>query len=384
MARWLLKLRRWWPEGRAGRELWQQLLFSRLALLMVGWIALAVLPWQYYSPTYNPATNPLVLMWIRWDALWYTGIAAHGYWTQALAFFPLYPLLIAAGHFVFRMSFDLSAVVISNIALVLFVVTFYRLVREYYPDAVARRAVWMALMFPTAFYMSAGYTEALFLWLTTAAFLAARRGQFWVAGMFGFFATLTRNEGLFVAFPFLWAYWQRYRFRITRNIIPIVLIPLALGVFMIYQWRDFGNPLGFVAAESYWGRHITWPWTGIFLAIGTIWQGGPLQPDAVLSMIDLLAAVSSGILWIYGLRRKLPPDWLSYWGALWLIDIAAPVPSGQSPLLSMSRLVLVLFPSFAALGILTANSGWRRMLQWVLPSLQVVFFVIFATWHWIA
>ena len=282
------------------------------------------------------------------------------------------------------MSFDLSAVVVSNVAMVLFMVTFYRLVREYYPETVARRSIWMALMFPTAFYLSAGYTESVFLWLTTAAFLASRRKQFWWAGIYGLLATLTRNEGVFVAFPFLWAYYQQYRFRITRRLLPIFLIPLAMVLFMVYQWRDFGNPLGFMAAQSYWGRHITWPWVGIFLAIGTIWQGGPLQPNAVLSMIDLVAAVASGVLWVYGFRRRMPPDWLSYWGVLWLIDISAPVPSGQSPLLSMSRLVLVLFPSFVALGILARNSGWRRMLQWILPSLQVVFFVLFATWHWIA
>ena len=378
------RLKAWWPEGRAGRQLWQHLLFSRLALVLVGWIALALLPWQYYSPTYDTTSNPLILMWIRWDALWYTGIAAHGYWTQALAFFPLYPMLIAVGHFLLHLPVDVSAVVVSNVAMVLFVVTFYRLVSEYYGGLTARRSVWMALMFPTAFYMSAGYTESLFLWLTCAAFLASAKRQFWWAGVYGLFATLTRNEGLFVAFPFLWAYYQKHGFRLTRDIIPIFLIPLGLVIFMVYQWRDFGNPLGFMAAQSLWGRHITWPWNGIFMAIGTIWKGGPLQPNTILSMIDLVAALSSGALWVYSLKRRFPPDWLVYWGVLWLIDVAAPAPQGQSPLLSMSRLVLALFPSFVALGILARNSVWRRMLQWVLPSLQVVFFVIFATWHWIA
>lgn len=378
------RVRAWWPEGKAGRELWQMLAASRLALVLVGWVALAELPWQFYSPSYNPSGNPLIVMWIRWDALWYTGIAAHGYWNAALAFYPLYPLLIAAGHFGLRLSFDLSAVVVSNIALVLFAVTFYRLVAEYYPRLVARRAVWMALMFPTAFFLSAGYTESLFLWLICAAFLAARRQKLWLAGVFGFFAVLTRNEGLLVIVPILWAYYQRHGWRITRDVWPIFLIPLALILFMLYQWFDFGNPLAFIAAQAYWGRHITWPWVGMGLAIRAIWHGGPLQPNTILSMIDLLAAVSSGVLWIYGYRLRMPPDWLIYWGALWLIDISAPDPTGQSPLLSMSRLVLVIFPDFVALGILAKKSGWRMMLQWVLPLLQAVFFVIFATWHWIA
>lgn len=383
-VRVLSTLKNWWPRGKAGRELWQTLVFSRIALLAGGLVALANLPWQFYSPNYNPSSNPLVNMWIRWDALWYTGIAAHGYWREALAFFPLYPMLIALGHFALRMSFDLSAVVVANVALVLFVVTFYKLVREYYPDLLARRSVFMALVFPTAFFLSAGYTEALFLWLSCAVFLAARRQELWKAGIFGFFAVLTRNEGMFAAIPILWAYWHRYGFRINKNILPLFLLPLALALFMLYQWMDFGNPLAFLAAQSYWGRHITWPWVGIWLAIGTIWHGSPLQANTVLSMIDMLAAVSSGLLWIYGYRRRMPPDWLVYWGALWLIDVSAPDPTGQSPLLSMSRLVLVLFPNFVALGILAKKSGWRVMLQWILPILQAVFFVIFATWHWIA
>lgn len=379
-----LTLRKWWPDGRAGRELLQTLVFSRLALILAGWVGLAELTWQYTSPTFNTSQNPLVLMWIRWDAIWYTGIAAHGYWGQALAFFPLYPLLIAAVHGVSRLSFNWSAILVSNAAMVLFAVTFYRLVRETFAERLARRAVWIAFIFPTAFFMSAGYTESLFLWLTTASFLAARRHNFWWAGVYGFFAALTRNEGVFVAIPFLWAYYHQYRYRITRKLLPLFLIPLAIALFMVYQWRDFGNPLGFMAAQSDWGRHITWPWIGIFLSIGTIWQGGPLQPDTILSMIDLVAALGSLALWVYGLRRRMPMDWLVYWAILWLIDVAAPDPGGQSPLLSMSRLVLALFPNFVALGILARNSAWRRMLQWVLPALQVVFFVIFATWHWIA
>ncbi|PSR23592.1 MAG: hypothetical protein C7B45_02135 [Sulfobacillus acidophilus] len=384
MGRLVLWVKHWWPQGKAGRELWQQLLFSRVALVMVGWVALAELPWQFYSPTYNPSNNPLIIMWIRWDALWYTGIAAHGYWREALAFFPLYPLLIAAGHFFLRMSFDVSALVISNVSLILFGVTFYRLVRSYYPDNIARRAVWMVLMFPTAFFLSAAYTEALFLWLSTAAFLAARQNNLWKACIFTFFAFMTRNEGLFVIIPVLWLYYQRHQFRLSRDLIPVIVIPLGLIAFMVYQWFDFGNPLAFIAAQSYWGRHITWPWVGVVLAVEAIVRGSPLQASTVLSMIDLLAAISSGVLWVYGFKRRMPLDWLVYWGALLLIDISAPDPSGESPLLSMSRLVLVLFPNFVALAMLARNSGWRRMLQWVLPSLQAVFFVIFATWHWIA
>lgn len=384
MTRLFRRLRGWWPKGEVGTELWQNLVFSRLALVLVGWYGMASLRWGYPSPTYNISSNPLVLMWNRWDALWYTGIALHGYWPEALAFFPLYPVLIAGVHWVTFLPVGFSAIVVSNLALVFLVVTFYRLVSEYYSAGIARRSVGIMLLFPTAFFLSAGYSESLFLWLTTAAFLAARRGRFGWAGLLGMLATLTRNEGVFIAIPYLFAYYERYGMEWRRQLLPLFLIPLGIGLFMGYQWQDFGSPLVFIHAEAFWGRHISWPGSGLILAFGGIWQASPLQANAIVSMIDVLAAVSSMVLWVYGLRKKLPLDWLLYWGCLLLIDISAPDPTGQSVLLSMSRLVLVLFPAFVTLGMLSEEDYWRRLLRWVLPGLQMAFFIVFATWHWIA
>ena len=94
-----------WGNAQSGlREILESFVLSRLALVMVGWIALGRIPWGYYSPTFNVTTKPWLLMWVRWDALWYLKIAEHGY-TQinALAFFPTYPMLIRAVHFLTRL-----------------------------------------------------------------------------------------------------------------------------------------------------------------------------------------------------------------------------------------------------------------------------------------
>lgn len=234
------------------------------------------------------------------------------------------------------------------------------------------------------FFMSAAYTEGLYMFLSTTVFWLAYRKKFWAAGIFGMLAALTRNEGAFTVIPILWSYYQSYGWTIKKSLWSVLLVPAGIVAFMIYQWRDFGSPLAFIAAQSYWGRQITWPWVGIFLAIKTIWHGSPLQPSTILSMIDLCAALIFMILWIFAWRRKFPVDWLAYWGILLLIDISAPDIHGRSPLLSMSRLVLILFPGFVMLGILAKHESWNRFFQWLLPMLQVTFFLIFATWHWIA
>ncbi len=41
-------------------------------------------------------------------------------------------------------------------------------------DELASRAVWFLYIYPTAYFLHIGYTEALFLALTLATFLAAR------------------------------------------------------------------------------------------------------------------------------------------------------------------------------------------------------------------
>lgn len=374
----------WWPDPAFARELWQLILFSRIALMVVGLIGLTRFPWRYVSPTFNVTQNPLVLMWVRWDGLWYTDISVHGYWTQALAFFPLYPLLIAGVHEVTRMPAYDAALLVSNAGFIGFVVVLFGLVKDEYGPELAMRSVWMAVMFPTAFFMSAAYTEGVFLFFSVGAFWLAKRERFWWAGVFGMLAGLTRNEGAFTVIPFLWAYYRKYGIRWHRDLLAAGLIPLGIMAFMAYQWVDFGSPLAFVDAQSFWGRQITWPWRGIVLAVETVLRGSPLQADTILSMIDLTFAVGSMALWVFGLRRRLPVDWLLYWGVLLLIDISAPDVTGRSPLLSMSRLVLILFPMFVALGLLSGKVAWLRFLQWILPALQVTFFLVFATWHWIA
>lgn len=374
----------WWPEKGIAADLFQTLLFSRIALVLAGWIGLARLPWKYYSPEFNVTTNPVLLMWIRWDGLWYTGIATHGYWFQALAFFPLYPLLTAALHWVTFLPVYTTALMVSNLGLMGFTMSFYGLVRDIYGVDLAKRAVWIAIMFPTAFFMSAAYTEGLFLFLSTTVFWLAYRKKFWTAGVFGMLAALTRNEGAFTVIPILWSYYQSYGLTIKKSLWSVLLVPAGIVAFMVYQWRDFGSPVAFIAAQSYWGRHITWPWVGIFLALKTIVNGSPLQSSTILSMIDLCAALVFMTLWFMAWRRKFPVDWLMYWGILLLIDISAPDIHGRSPLLSMSRLVLILFPAFVMLGILAKHKSWRRLFSWLFPMLQVTFFLVFATWHWIA
>src|SRR5260370_18121499 len=71
-------------------------------------------------------------------------------------------------------------------------------------ELVGRRLLLYLCIFPTAFFFFAAYNESLFLLFTASSFLAMRRQQWWLAGILGLFAALTRSAGIFLVIPYLY------------------------------------------------------------------------------------------------------------------------------------------------------------------------------------
>ena len=118
------------------------------------------------------------------------------------AFFPLYPLLIrivgglTGNHLI-------AGLLISNVASFFGAAFLYKLVEHEFNRHVAHRAIFYVSIFPTAIFFSAVYTESLFFFLVGGVVLLHPRTALALAGVFGFFAALTRVEGVLLAVPFL-------------------------------------------------------------------------------------------------------------------------------------------------------------------------------------
>ncbi len=155
------------------------------------------------APPVTEGPHNLVTAWERQDALWYLRIADAGYRTDdgSAAFFPLYPLVISVlalplgGH-------PLAAgLLVSNAAFLGALIVLYLLGRSELDELRARRAVVYAAVFPAALFFLAPYSESLFLLLALVTFWGARRRRWWVAGLAGAGAALTRNVGVILALP---------------------------------------------------------------------------------------------------------------------------------------------------------------------------------------
>ncbi|MBV8197366.1 MAG: hypothetical protein JO263_04475, partial [Candidatus Eremiobacteraeota bacterium] len=252
------------------------------------------------------------------------------------------------------------------------------LLEHEYDRAVARRAIFYVSIFPTAVYSTAVYTESLFFMLTVASFYYMRARMWWVAAIFGFFAALTRVEGVLLIVPFVMEFFaaQRGQPRNYGRLAAALLIPAGLATYMAYLWVLRADPLYFSHVQAHWNRHLAPPWVSLINAFGKIAHTSSAQIVANQSLEIAFTLLMVAVL-LAGWHR-LRPSYIAY------MTLSILVPMSTSNLMSMPRFALVLFPMFAIL----ARWGERPwvnnvILAFSLPLLGL-FTVLFADWYWVA
>ncbi len=364
---------------------------TRLILVMVTYVAYILLT----APKYSSApvnTMALLASWNHWDAANYVRIAQFGYQTPYdVAFFPLFPLLIAAiAHLLGNWSYLLVGTLISNGTLLGALFVLYQLAADAGGDLVGRRTLLYLCIFPTAFFFFAPYNEPLFLLLSTSIFLALRRQRWWLAGLFGFLASLTRSPGILLVVPFIAELWlsrdsiTASRQKMLLRVLPVLLIPLGTLLYAIYCWHISGNPLDFVAVQSHWGRHTTWPWQGIFLSLASIFWYQPFGSfSEVHNVLDLSATIAFITLAILG-RNKLRASYSIWLAVLLIFILISPAVATNDPLESNQRFILEMFPAFITLAMIgIKHPRLHQGIMLVFPTLLATLSILFIMNCWI-
>ncbi len=365
---------------------------TRLVLLMVTYFAYILLTAPKYSST-PVDTVALFSSWNHWDAANYVRIAQFGYnqLPYDLAFFPFFPLLITAIAYPLGggWSYLLVGTLISNAALLGALFVIYQLAVDIGGDQVARRTLLYLCIFPTAFYFFAAYNESLLILLTAGSFLAMRRQKWWLAGVLGLLASLTRSAGLLLVIPYIIELWiSRASITATRQnfvlrVLPLLLIPVGTLLYCIYCWHITGNPIAFAAVQSHWGRHTTWPWGGIVQAFIDLFWNQPFGSfNEAHIILDLTATIGFIVLAIVGWRKLR----LSYsiWVAILLFYyLLSPGLAKTDVLLSNQRFVLEMFPAFITLAMLGIKyPRLHQALMLVFPALLATLSILFIMNRW--
>ncbi len=367
---------------------------SRFALLITGvlssYLLASGLTLQTGNLVFHEPTVRALEIWARWDAEWYLLIAAEGYDSSdyferfgvpygraaTAGFLPLYPLTIRTLAPVFGGVG--AGVLISNLALLGALLLLYRLAAgEARPGAereTGLAACAALLVYPSSLFLSAVYAESLFLLLALGTFAAARRGSFAVAGLIGGLAALTRPFGVLLALPLLWEWWRAWRERRAAawEAVWVLPVPLAIGAYMLFCDRLFGDPLVLLHRQARWRGGLSGPWQ----AFARWWEAGPTAHGAHGSIFELVAALLA-IALVPWMLRRLRPSYSLY-------TIAALLLALGSTLWSFSRLALTLFPYFILAGVAWGEGRrWLPLLYLVLAApLSGLLMALFANWWW--
>lgn len=320
---------------------------------------------QGYSParlTWPGA--PVLLGWARFDAGWYARIATEGYsytpgQQSPVAFFPLYPLLLR-GLGLMHLDTFLAGVLVTMLCGLgaLYVFTLWARTRA--DEEAARSAGLLLAFYPFAFFLyGAMYSDALFLLLIIGAFLLLERGRLGWAVLLAAVATAARPvaPALVVGLLARRLEWKRER-GLKWSLLDLLPVLAAAGfvLYVLYQWKAFGEPFAFVKVQSSagWDQKPGWRtwaklrWLQGFSRDMTLSDGLRLVGHAAVTLgaLALIWPTAKRLGWGYGVY------------ALAIVGLPA---LSSKDFMGMGRYLLAAFPLFLTLALLLRE---RPRLKW--------------------
>ncbi|MEO7229698.1 MAG: hypothetical protein ABIZ30_03790 [Candidatus Limnocylindrales bacterium] len=361
---------------------------------------------------YSGPLASFVSYWQRWDALWYQQIAQNGYaaGNGTAAFFPLYPLLSRIASILFAGNVLLGELAVSAAASVGAITLLWRLVDVESGGRAARAwvlpfvatprlsfslkalTVLLTVLFPVGFVLLAPYTESLFLLFTVATLLLARTGHPWLAGLMGLLAGLTRIQGVFLALPIAYEYlsdrqtWAWIRRQGGRapglGLLAATLPAVGLAIVTAFQWLVIGERRSGLDLQSIWGLKVALPWD--VLAASWAYMAGGAHNDSFAFVEAFNAACLLGaVAIVIAGARRLPVAYTLY--ALPSLGLLSFREMYFSPLMSVGRYVLVVFPVFMiAASWLAPRPKIAAAILIVSGLLELVFFQYWVRWGFVA
>jgi Dolichyl-phosphate-mannose-protein mannosyltransferase len=376
---------------------------SRVIIVIITYLGVSVFSQNLTLHALNCTTNAraCLLSWMHFDVFSYIDISMHGYVNgRATAFFPLFPLLLRLPGVLLggsQADYYIAGIIISNIFIFFALIVLYMLVEDRFDASIARTTLFYTAFAPYALFFFIGYTESLFFLLSVMTFFFLNRAvqkrsilSWWLAGLCGFLAALSRSQGILLIVPYLVVYVQQFFLPRTFSestwrdkllaFAPIVLIPLGLATYMFYLWKTQGNPFLFSISQNiYWGRFpLTSPLVTLSYVIKALFVPAIVQ---VLNLINLVSLLVPLLALVIGWRR-IPLHYALF--ALLLILFTTIYPLGEiNALTSVPRFMIVIFPTTI---IFASIKNLRFEKAYLVISLSLFTFniLLFVNHYWVA
>ena len=315
--------------------------------------------------------EPFMNRQVAWDSEYYVGIAVGGYddpeagtvvnpntgnaVIKNYSFFPFYPYVIRVFALPLRLlglenplaAASFAGVIVSALGTLGGLLALWDMTRPYFEAEDAYRAVFYALIFPTAFFFAMVYTEGLFIGLAFGALAFSKRGHWVWASILALLAVWTRAHGALLALPLLLFWLMQIKWReplkpqmtwkwLLRGVLA--LLPLAGYVL----WRNSTLGQGWAELQEFhFGRGL--------MSIGS-------SIEAWKQAFDYARYTGGSHAQIY-LAIEVGSVLLAFIASLWLVRL--------DPAVALYSLAVVLFSVFSG----SAGSMARYML--IAPALYI-------------
>lgn len=302
---------------------------------------------------YSAEPNHPLKFLANWDGKHYIAIANHGYTSPSdPAFFPLYPLLIALFKLILGSPLT-AALAISWLSLVGATYYYMKLVSVWWRPKNNERlqATLMFLLFPTAVFMLAAYTEALFIFLSLAAVYYAATKKYVPSALFLLGASATRVTSVFTIVLVLLLMVEQ-KAKLASLIRTAVISVLGLLAYAVYLHAKFHSYTQFITAQKYWGRFSSSYVSSLAHSIN------------LLNVVVVCLLVATVVYWQQKKRHAF-----AVYTALFLV-----IPFGTGNFLTFNRIAL---PAFPIIWMLYEVTQKRPTLRMSLLCLMAVFWTYF-------
>jgi hypothetical protein len=338
--------------------------------------------WLLASTT-GPLRDSFFDIWTRWDARHFLQVAQFGYTDaatdpHATAFFPLFPLGIAALIGV-GLSPAAAGMLIATGATLVACAFLHRLADEDLGPGAGRRAVLYLLVFPTAVFLIAPYSEALFLAGAVPAFYYARRGRWLLVALPAAVAMGARAAGIFLLLGLAAEFFRARDFagRTVRN----ALVALAAGTaplvaYCAYLAAAKGDAFYFLVDQREgWHRDFVGPMQSLMNTLDLTTSGdSPTNWILTWRLEIVAAAIGLGLVAWAASRRE--------WGyAVFMASIMAALLT-STWYFSIPRMLLSMFPAVLLLASLTESPRRHEAALLVLAPVAAIGVVVYTQGAW--
>lgn len=293
----------------------------------------------------------------NFDGIYYLSISQYGYKGLDQAFFPLFPIAINLVGRITNLQPAASALMVSALSLFVSLYVLSKLIKKDLRYGNYMWAIIFFLSFPTSFFFGAIYTESLFLALTLLSFYFARKGLFFIASLFGMFASATRVIGVFLLPALVFEMYEQQRKKKKINLLQylvLCLIPVGLLSYMGFLWSKYGDPLLFVHIQSAFGAgrsngtiillpQVIYRYFKIFITVSTA------NLTFWISCLELSTLILGVLILYLAWRRGIRKSYVLFSACALLF------PTLSGTLSSLPRYALASFAVFIYLGMIKSK-----------------------------